>query len=410
MNPSESSQVFDLIIFNVQLMTMDPDVMEPYGLMKDAAIAIKSGQVTWLGTSEEAEHLNADRVLDAEGQFLSPGLIDCHTHLVFAGSRADEFEQRLNGVSYEQIAKNGGGIISTVKATRLASEASLLQLAKPRLEQLMTEGVTTVEIKSGYGLETETELKVLKVATTLATEYPVNISRTFLGAHAVPPEFSGAADDYVSLICDEMLPKVKALDLADCVDGFCENIGFNSEQMRKIFECAADLELPVKLHAEQLSDQQGAALVADFNGWSADHLEYLSEQSIVSMAKHGTVAVLLPGAFYTLSETKLPPMDLLRKHQVPIAIGSDFNPGSSPICSLKLMLHMACTLFKMTPEEALKGVTINAAKALGMPNKGIIKVGADADLCLWNIQSPAELSYTFGVNPLTNVWVAGQKR
>lgn len=377
-----------------------------YGLLENAAIAVTAGKISWLGNTEEAP--KATREIDAKGKFLSPALIDCHTHLVFAGSRAHEFEQRLTGVSYEEIAKQGGGIIATVNATRKATEQALLDLALPRVKQLLAEGVACIEVKSGYGLDTETEIKMLRVARKLGELLPAKINTTFLAAHAVPPEYKGNADGYVDLICDEMLPLVAKENLADAVDGFCEGIGFSPEQMRRVFDKARELGIPVKLHAEQLSDLSGASLVAEYQGLSADHLEYLSEQSIVAMAQADTTAVLLPGAFYTLSETKLPPMDLLRKHKVAMAVASDYNPGSSPLCSLKLMLHMACTQFKMTPEEALAGVTRNAAKALGETNKGTLEIGKDADLCLWDIQHPAELSYTFGVNPLTSFWIKGE--
>ena len=396
----------DLIIKNANVMTMsDTQSEHSYGLIENGAIAIESGKVSWVGRSEDAP--NADKVVDAEGKFISPALIDCHTHLVFAGSRAHEFEQRLTGVSYEEIAKQGGGILSTVNATRAASEQELLDLAHSRVKQLMSEGVACIEIKSGYGLDTETELKMLRVARKLADLVPVKINTTFLGAHALPPEYKGNPDGYIDLICEQMLPQVAQENLADAVDGFCEGIGFSPEQMRRVFEKAKALGIPVKLHAEQLSDLSGASLVAEYKGLSADHLEYLSEQSVQDMAKSDTVAVLLPGAFYTLSETKLPPIDMLRKHKVAMAVGSDYNPGSSPLCSLKLMLHMACTQFKMTPEEALSGITRNAALALGEHNKGSIQVGKDADLCLWDIEHPAELAYTFGVNPLKRFWING---
>ena len=410
MKQDVNQQAVDYLISNVNIMTMDPDQTQPYGLLPNAAVALKGGKIVWLGKSDDLPEFNTQFTLDAEGKYLSPGLIDCHTHLVFAGSRANEFEQRLTGVSYEEIARQGGGIISTVNATREASEDELYRLAKARTEQLMSEGVTAVEIKSGYGLNTESELKMLKVARKVGENLPLTVRTTFLGAHAIPPEFKGRGDDYMDLLCSETLPKVAKQNLADAVDGFCENIGFSADQMTKLFEVATALELPVKLHAEQLSDQSGAALVARYRGLSADHLEYLSESGVRAMKDSDTVAVLLPGAFYTLSETKLPPMDLLREHEVDIAIGSDYNPGSSPLCSLKLMLHMACTQFKMTPEEATKGITVNAAKALGLKNKGIITEGFDADLCLWDIQHPAELAYTFGVNPLVHCWQNGKLR
>lgn len=400
--------MIDLVINNANLLTMSTALSKQnYGLIERGAVAINEGKIVWLGKAEAAPE--AKHVFDAKGKYLSPALVDCHTHLVFAGSRANEFEQRLTGVSYEEIAKQGGGIIATVNATRAASEQALLDLALPRAKQLLSEGVGCVEIKSGYGLDTATELKMLRVARKVGELLPLKVKTTFLAAHALPPEYKGRADDYIDLICDEMLPLVAAENLADAVDGFCEGIGFSPEQMRKVFNKAKQLGIPVKLHAEQLSDLSGAELVAEFNGLSADHLEYLSEQSIKAMAQANTVAVLLPGAFYTLSETKLPPINLLRENGVAMAIGSDYNPGSSPLCSLKLMLHMACTQFKMTPEEALAGITKFGARALGESNKGTIAVGQDADLCLWDIQHPAELAYTFGVNPLCNFWLQGEQ-
>lgn len=396
----------DLVIKNVNLMTMSNDISANYGLIANAAIAVTAGKISWIGEQQDAPAAND--VIDANGQYLSPGLVDCHTHLVFAGSRAHEFEQRLTGLSYEEIAKQGGGILSTVKATREASFEQLLELALQRANQLLSEGVTSLEIKSGYGLDTETEIKMLKVARAVGEQLPINVKTTFLGAHALPAEYKGKADEYIDLICEDMLPKVAELNLADAVDGFCEGIGFSPEQMQRVFDKAQELGLSVKLHAEQLSDLSGAELVANYQGLSADHLEYLSEKSVKAMAKNETVAVLLPGAFYTLSETKLPPLELLREHKVAMAIGSDYNPGSSPLCSLKLMLHMACTQFKMTPEEAVAGITKHGAKALGLNNKGVLEVGKDADFCLWNIQHPAELAYTFGVNPLSKHWIAGK--
>lgn len=399
----------DLLIRNVHVMTMDPAIEQPYGLFNDAAVALENGKIVWVGENASATTIHADRLFDGKGQYLSPGLIDCHTHLVFAGSRAHEFEQRLNGVSYEEIARQGGGILSSVNATRAATEGELYSLAAERAQTFINEGVTTLEVKSGYGLDLATESKMLRVARRLQEQLACNIRTTFLGAHALPPAYKKQPEHYIDLICEEMLPYIASQHLADAVDGFCEGIGFSPAQMQRVFDKAQQLGLPVKLHAEQLSDLGGAKLVAEHNGLSADHLEYLSDNSIDAMKEHNTVAVLLPGAFYTLSETQLPPIDLLRKKGVAIAIGSDFNPGSSPICSLKLMLHMACTLFKLTPEEALAGITRNAAKALGLPQKGIIKAGQDADLCLWNIQHPAELAYTFGVNPLQHVWLAGKQ-
>ena len=408
-NSAQNCQAFDLVIKNVQLITLDKEHNKvPYGLLEDAAIAVTDGVIQWLGKSADLPDHPCKNVVDGEGQFLSPGLIDCHTHLVFAGSRAAEFEQRLNGVSYKEIAEQGGGILSTVKATREASFDELLKLAEQRAKTLMREGVTCIEIKSGYGLNTETEIKMLEVATALEQSLPIDIRRTFLGAHAVPPEFKGDSDGYIDYLINDTLPKVHELGLADAVDGFCENIGFSREQMARLFAEAKKIGLPVKLHAEQLSDSGGTALVADLDGLSADHLEYLSKKDCKRLSHSVTIPVLLPGAFHTLSETQLPPVDLLREYNVPMAIGSDYNPGSSPLCSLKLMMNMACTLFKLTPEEALLGVTKHAAMALGLDKVGELKVGYQANFCLWDIQHPAELSYTYGVNPLTRLWIRGQ--
>ncbi len=410
MNNSEIPvQAYDLVIKNVHLISMDKNNNpQPYGLISDAAIAVTDGEIVWLGASTKLPDNPCQNVVDGEGKYLSPGLIDCHTHLVFAGSRANEFEQRLNGVSYKEISEQGGGILSTVKATREASFEELLALAEVRVKTLMKEGVTCIEIKSGYGLNTETEMKMLKVARTLEQSFPVEIRRTFLGAHAVPPEFKDNADGYIDYLIEDTLPALVEHDLVDAVDGFCENIGFSREQMAKLFDAAKKYKLPVKLHAEQLSDCGGTALVAELNGLSADHIEFLTEKDCIKLSHSETIPVLLPGAFHTLSETQLPPIKLLRELNVPIAIGSDYNPGSSPICSLKLMLSLACTHFKLTPEEALMGVTKNAAKALGLDKVGELKVGYQANFCLWDIEHPAELSYTFGINPLARMWIRGQ--
>ena len=391
---------------NANLATMRPGGA-PYGAVENGAIGIRDGRIDWIGPMAELPgkpETLADDVIDAGGRWITPGLIDCHTHMVFGGSRAGEFEKRLQGVSYEEIARAGGGIVSTMSATREASEADLVAAATPRLSNLIREGVTTVEIKSGYGLETATEMKQLAAARTLGGKLPVHVETTFLGAHALPPEYSGKQGDYIDLVIEEMLPAVADSGTADAVDAFCENIGFTAAETEAVFTAARARDLPVKLHSEQLSDLGGAALAARFDALSADHLEYVSEDGVKAMAASGTVAVLLPGAFYTLRETQLPPMDLFRKHGVDIAIASDFNPGSSPIPSLLLMLNMACTLFRMTPEDALAGATRNAAKALGRADdRGTLEVGKRADLAVWTIEKPAELAYWGGYNPLHTV-------
>ncbi len=400
----------DLLLTDANIATMDPTRDTPYGIIKNAALAIKNGEIVWLGEQASLPSFDvfATPTLSIKGQWLTPGLIDCHTHLVFAGSRAQEFEQRLQGVSYEQIAAQGGGIASTVKATRAADREQLFVDAKDRLNTLLKEGVTTVEIKSGYGLDTENEIKLLEVARLLGEHHPIDIKTTFLGAHALPKEYKGRADEYIDLVCNEMLEQVVAGGLADAVDVFCENVGFSYEQTKRVFAAAAKHNLPVKCHAEQLSNQHGAELVAEFNGLSADHIEYLDEQGVEAMAKAGTVAVLLPGAFYFLRETKQPPIELLNQYKVPIAIASDFNPGTSPLCSVQLMMNMACTLFRLTPEQALAGVSCNAAKALGLNDRGVLKVGARADIAHWQISHPSQLSYQFGVNKLSNLWILGK--
>ncbi|RUO23887.1 imidazolonepropionase [Aliidiomarina minuta] len=394
------------LVRNINVATMtNPEL----GIILNAAVVLDDDKIAWVGSVNDlpATYQQIETRIDGEGGLLTPGLIDCHTHLVWAGSRANEFSQRLHGASYEDIAKQGGGIISTVKATRAASEDELYELARERACTLITQGVTQIEIKSGYGLDMQTELKQLRVARRLEQTLPVSIRTTFLAAHALPPEYKGRADDYIDFVCDQVLPAAHAENLVDAVDVFCERIGFSREQTERVFSKAKQLGLPVKLHAEQLSDQDGAALVADYQGLSADHLEYLSDSGIQRMKEAGTVAVLLPGAFYFLRETKLPPIESLRRAGVPIAIATDANPGSSPIHNLPLMLNMACTLFRLTPEEALAGVTSHAATALGSAQQGTIEVGKQADLALWKVRAPAELCYQFGVNPLQKLWQAG---
>ncbi len=399
--------MWDTIYINANLATMAED--NGYGAIKNSAIAVKDGTIAWIGRQEDVPENAAKTTHDAAGQWITPGLIDCHTHLIWGGSRAKEFEMRLNGATYEEISRAGGGIVSTVKATREASEDELFNAALPRLKNLMREGVTGVEIKSGYGLDTDNEAKMLRVATRLRDETGMRVQRTFLGAHALPPEYKDKPDEYIDLVCDEMMPAIHSEELIDAVDGFCEGIGFTAAQTERVFKKAQELSLPVKLHAEQLSNQGGTALTAKYNGLSADHLEYLDEDGVKAMADSGTIAVLLPGAFYFLRETQVPPIDLLRKHKVPIAIATDLNPGSSPAHSLLLMMNMACTFFRMTPEEALAGVTRNAAKALGFDDCGMIKEGMKANFVLWDIESPADLSYRFGFNPCVEIVRNGMK-
>ncbi len=399
--------MFDTLWKNVTAATMAGD---GFGIINNAAIGITAGKISFIGPvstlPKPADQL-CDYVFDAGGRVATPGLIDCHTHLVYAGNRAHEFEQRLQGVSYEDIARAGGGIASTVKATREATEDQLFDLALLRLRSLFLDGTTTVEVKSGYGLDFESERKILRVATRLRDEAAFRVQRTFLGAHAVPPEFKGRADEYVDTVCD-MMKKLHSEQLIDAVDAFCENIGFTLQQTRKVFDTAKSLGLPIKLHAEQLSDMQGAQLAAEYGALSADHLEYISEAGVAAMAKAGTVAVMLPGAFYYLREKTLPPIALFRQYGVPMAIATDHNPGTSPALSPVLILNMACTLFRMTPEEALAGLTRNAAKALGYDKIcGTLEVGKAADMALWDIAHPRELAYSFGHSPCHGIMIGG---
>ena len=392
----------DLVVVNVALATMRSGT--PYGAVRDGALAVRDGRITWLGARASLPRsVRATAELDGKGGWLTPGFIDCHTHLVYAGNRAHEFEQRLQGASYEDIARAGGGIVSTVQATRSASEAELLRASEPRLARLLAEGVTMMEIKSGYGLDLANELKMLRVARGLCAAHGVDVQTTLLAAHAVPPEYAGRADDYIALVCDEIIPAAVRERLADAVDAYCESIAFSSAQVRRVFETAQRLRLPIKLHADQRSDLGGAALAAEFAARSADHLEHSSAEGIAAMARAGTVAVLLPGAYYFLREQRPPPVADLRAAGVSIAISTDCNPGTSPTTSLLLMLNMACTLFRLTPEEALSGVTCNAAQALGASDRGRLEIGMTADLALWDIDEPAELAYAFGANPLAGI-------
>lgn len=368
-----------------------------YAVIEDAAIVTSAGLIEWIGPRADVPSVAADRVVDLGGAWLTPGLIDCHTHAVFGGNRSGEFEQRLQGVSYAEIAAQGGGIASTVRATRAASEDELLASARQRVQALMRDGVTTIEIKSGYGLDLENERKMLRVARRLGEELPVTVRSTCLAAHALPPEYAGKADDYIDHICEQMLPALAAEGLVDAVDAFCEHLAFSPAQVERLFIKARELGLPVKLHAEQLSSLHGSSLAARYQALSADHLEFMTEEDAIAMAEAGTVAVLLPGAFYFLRETQLPPMDALRRHGVKIALASDLNPGTSPGLSLRLMLNMGCTYFRMTPEEALAGVTVHAATALGLGDShGSLEVGKVADFIAWQIERPADLSYWLG--------------
>jgi len=396
----------DRLWTNARLATMAPGVSAPYGAVEDGVVAARDGRILYAGPRSDAPAFKATETIDCAGRWITPGLIDCHTHLVYGGDRAHEFELRLQGATYEEIARAGGGILSSVKATRAASEDELFSSADRRLKELTREGVTTVEIKSGYGLDTESETKVLRVARRIGRERSVTVRTTFLGAHAVPPEYKGRSGDYAALVAGPMLNAVAAEGLADAVDVFCEGIAFSPEETRLVFEAAKAKGLAIKIHAEQLSNLNGAKLAAEMGALSADHLEHLDEAGVIAMAKAGTVAVVLPGAFYFLRETVKPPIELLRKHGVPIAVATDANPGTSPLTSPLMTLNMACTLFRLTPEEALAGLTRNAAGALGLRNEvGTLEAGKRCDLAIWEIERPAELAYRIGFNPLhARIW------
>ena len=383
-----------MLLSNLSIATM----VNGYGLIEKGAVLIEKGVIKSAGPDTP----KGDAV-DCGGRLLTPGLIDCHTHLVYGGNRASEFEQRLNGATYADIAKAGGGIMSTVRATRAASEAELLESALHRLESLLAEGVTTIEIKSGYGLDVDTEVKMLRVARKLGTLRPVDVKTTFLGAHTFPPEFKENHEGYVNIVCNQALPRIISENLADAVDAFCEGIAFSVEETKSVFKAARAFNLPVKLHAEQLSNLGGAKLAARFKAMSVDHIEYLDEEGVESISNSGTVAVLLPGAFYYLREKQAPPVAALRQHKVLIAIATDLNPGSSPVHSLLATMNMACVLFGLTPEEALCGVTANAARALQLKDRGTIAVGQKADLALWDVKRPGDLAYPLGFNPLAAV-------
>jgi len=389
--------MWDRLLTDCHIATMDPAVPGAFGAILDGAIGIQDGRVVRVGRRIDLAGYRARAVEPLGGAWVTPGLIDCHTHLVFGGNRSEEFEQRLNGAGYEEIARAGGGIISSVKATRFASRDELVEQARPRLRALMRGGATTVEIKSGYGLDVPSELKMLEAARMLGGSEAVRVVPTLLALHALPPEHKESREQFVHLAIDEMIPAVAEAGLATAVDAFCEGIGFTADEVRSLFEAADEHGLRVKLHAEQLSNLHGAALAAEFGALSADHLEHADEAGIEAMARAAMVAVLLPGAFYALRETKKPPVDLLRRHGVPMAVATDCNPGTSPILSPTLMLSMACTLFGLTPEEALAGMTVHAAKALGLEKEvGTISTGKAADLCVWRVSRPAELCYWIG--------------
>lgn len=403
-----AATVKNQVLCHINVGTMT-ETGAPYGMQENAALAIVEGKIAWSGAENDlpATYRGLDKT-DLDGRLVTPGLIDCHTHIVHGGNRAAEFEMRLNGASYEEVARAGGGIVSTVSATRQASEADLIESALPRVDALIAEGTTLLEVKSGYGLDLETELRMLRAARSLSKQRPIRVVTSFLGAHALPAEYKDRGEDaYIDEICIPALRQAHAEGLVDAVDGFCEGIAFSPEQIARVFDVAGELGLAVKLHAEQLSNLGGAKMAASYGALSADHIEYLDEEGVMAMAKSGTVAVVLPGAFYTLRETRKPPIDLLRQHNIPIALASDCNPGSSPMTSLLLTLNMACTLFRLTPEEALAGVTVNAAKALGLSDYGSIAPGQRADLAVWDVKHPAELAYRIGFNPLHSRYFGG---
>jgi imidazolonepropionase len=397
---------WDGLLLDCTLATLAGD---GFGLVERGALAWRDGRVAWVGAQDALPaDAEAAQTASAHGALVTPGLVDCHTHLVFGGDRAREFEQRLHGASYEEIARAGGGIASSVRATREASEDDLLAQSLPRARALLADGVTTLEIKSGYGLDVDSELKMLRVAHRIGETLGIEVRTTLLAAHALPPEYAGRADDYIDHVCSDILPAAANANLADAVDAFCEKIAFSPTQTRRVFERARELGLRVKLHADQLSDLGGAALAADFDALSADHLEWTNEDGVRAMAASGSVAVLLPGAFYALRETKLPPIDAFRAAGVPIAIATDLNPGTSPLLSLRLAMSMACTLFRLTPEEALRGATVNAARALGLVDRGMLAAGQRADFVVWNVRHAAELCYWIGGDLVREVRAGGR--
>ncbi len=396
-----------VLLDNAKIATMEGD--QPYGLIEMGAVAINNGNIAWVGPSKNIpEEYQGFERHNLEGRLITPAFIDCHTHIVHGGNRAGEFEMRLEGASYEEVARAGGGIISTVRATRAAAEEQLLAHALPRVDALLAEGVSAIEVKSGYGLDRDTELAMLRAARAIEDERPVRIKTSFLGAHAVPAEYQGRANAYIDDICIPTLEAAHDQGLVDAVDGFCEGIGFSPAQIERVFKKAKELGLPLKLHAEQLSHLGGTKLAAQYGALSADHVEYANEADAELMAGAGTVAVLLPGAFYTIRETRLPPIAAFRQHGVPMALATDCNPGSSPLSSLLLTMNMACTLFRMAPQEALAGVTKHAARALGIDDTGTIRAGLRADLAVWDVAHPAELAYRVGFNPLHRRIFGGQ--
>ena len=382
----------------------------PYGLIDDAAVVVRDEHIAWVGPAAQRSSQPGEKSVDLHGRLVTPGLIDCHTHLVYAGNRADEWALRLKGASYEEIARRGGGIVSTVGATRQADHGQLLATTRARRELLLAEGVPTVEVKSGYGLDLETELRMLRVARELGEAPDVDVVATFLGAHALPPEYRDRREAYVRLLIDTVLPAVAAEGLADAVDAYCEGVAFTADEVRTLFESAQTRQLPLRLHAEQLSNCGGAAMAASMGALSCDHLEYLDDAGVAAMSAAGTVAVLVPGAWYYLRETRKPPVDALRSGNVPMAVSTDHNPGTSPVLSILAAMNMACVLFELNPEEALRGATLNAARALGLDDRGAVEPGKLADLAVWDVQSPAELSYSLGHNPCRQVFKRGVPR
>lgn len=410
MSNNDSKQDWDGLLLDCRLATMSDASL---GIVEDAALGWKDGVICYAGPQDAlpaSAKASTHTVESLDGRWITPGLIDCHTHLVFAGNRSGEFEQRLHGADYADIARKGGGIASSVRATRAVSEDELVAQSLPRASALASDGVTTVEIKSGYGLDLESELKMLRAARRVGAAAGLDAQTTFLGAHALPPEYVGRQDAYVDHLCDVMLPAVAESGLADAVDAFCESIGFSRAQTTRVFDAARKFGLPIKLHADQLSDLGGAALSASYNGLSADHIEHTSVEGVRAMATAGTVAVLLPGAYYALRDTKLPPIAALREHGVAMAVATDLNPGTSPLLSLRLAMNMACTIFRLTPGEALLGATRHAARALGLTDRGQLQIGQKADFVAWNVDQPAELCYWIGGNLDHRTWRAGAER